>query len=164
MLAEHETTKFKCDHCEKIFVLNWRFKKHQQWHSSQSVKKCHYFNNNKECPYEKLGCMFDHALAGICQFGIKCSDQLCSFQHEHLENVSDDNPKIQVPSQTANENDANKSNSKDNSGSKLKYDSDSDQEECDTCDRIFKNNDDLNEHQANDNCGFECNYVDNSSV
>ena len=92
--------------------------------------------------------MFDHALAGICQFGIKCSNQLCSFQHELLENVSDDNP-----SQSANENDANKS--KDNSG-KLKYDSDSDQEECDTCDRIFKNNDDLNEHQSNDNCGFEC--------
>ena len=25
-----------------------------------------------------------------------------------------------------------------------------------TCDRIFKNNDDLNEHHSNDNCGFEC--------
>jgi hypothetical protein len=134
--------------------LNWRLKKHQQWHSSQSVKKCHYFNNNKECPYEKLGCMFDHALAGICQFGRRCSNELCSFQHEHIENVNDDDTTIHAPSQTATENDDYTSQNKDNSDSEQK--SDFDQEECDTCDRIFKNNEDLIEHQTNDNCGFEC--------
>ena len=26
MLAEHETAKYKCDQCEKIFILNWRSK------------------------------------------------------------------------------------------------------------------------------------------
>ena len=35
-------------------------------------------------------------------------------------------------------------------------DSDSDPEECNSCDKIFKNNIDLNEHQTNDNCGFGC--------
>ena len=35
---------------------------------------------------------------------------------------------------------------------------DSEEEECDTCERIFKNNNELNEHQTNDNCGFECKF------
>ena len=38
----------------------------------------------------------------------------------------------------------------------LPCDPDSEEEECDTCERIFKNNNELNEHQTNDNCGFEC--------
>ena len=61
-----------------------------------------------------------------------------------------------IQSQTANENDVNKRKNKDDSDSELKNDYNSDQEECDTCDRIFQNNDDLNEHQSNDNCGFGC--------
>ena len=111
MIAEHESEKYKCDKCEKTFILNWRFKKHQQSHSSETVKKCHYFNNNKECPYEKLGCMFDHVLAGACKFGIRCSNELCSFQHTD----------IQVDSQTTSEDDANKDKTKDVSEN---YDSD----------------------------------------
>ena len=39
MIAEHESEKYKCDKCEKTFILNWRFKKHQQSHSSETVKK-----------------------------------------------------------------------------------------------------------------------------
>ena len=34
--------------------------------------------------------------------------------------------------------------------------SDSEQEECDTCEIIFNNDIDLNEQQTNDNCGYGC--------
>ena len=139
MIGQNETVEYKCDEYEKMFVLNWRFKKHQQWHSIESVKKCHYLNNDKECPYEKLGYMFDHALAGNCQFGKNCSNKLCSFQHEQTANMSDD-INIQSYIQTGS----------------MNNDSDSEQEEGNTCDRIFKKNDDVNVHHTNDNCGFEC--------
>ena len=83
--------------------------------------------------------MFDHVLAGFCQFGKRCTNKLCSFQHEETVNVNNQTD-TQYNTKTATENN----------------DSDSEQEECDTCDRIFANNDDINEHHRNDNCGFEC--------
>ena len=78
--------KFECDQCGKIFVLNWRLKKHQDIHTNQNVRKCHYFNNLKYCPFEFIGCMFDHSLSGKCIYGNKCTIKLCAFQHEkHVE-------------------------------------------------------------------------------
>ena len=91
----------------------------------------------------------------ILLLGILSSILNIHIENAH-ENVNDDNTKIQAHSQIATENDDNKSKKKDDSDIGQKYDFDSDQEECDTCDRIFENNDDLNEHQTNDNCGFEC--------
>ena len=55
-------------------------KMHQQWHLNKSIKTCHYLNKNKECLFEKLGCMFDHALAGICRFVNKCSIDSVHFK------------------------------------------------------------------------------------
>ena len=76
-----EKEKYKCDECEKTFVLKWRLKKHLNIHSSPDIKGCHYFNNGKICPFESLGCMFAHRLMGNCKFNIKCTKNLCSFQH-----------------------------------------------------------------------------------
>ena len=45
------TEKFECEKCDKSFVLKWRLRKHQEIHDSSSVKKCHYFNNKKFCPF-----------------------------------------------------------------------------------------------------------------
>jgi hypothetical protein len=63
------TRQFECEKCEKKFVLQWRLKKHQQFHITQNTKSRHYFNNKKVCPFEDLGCMFDHALSGMCKYG-----------------------------------------------------------------------------------------------
>ena len=50
-------------------------------HESLNKKKCHYFNNEKECPYFEVGCMFVHEFSGQCKFGPACVRQLCPFQH-----------------------------------------------------------------------------------
>ena len=74
--------KFECYQCGKSFVLEWRLKKHMSIHYSFEIKGCHYFNNDKECPYENIGCMFSHQLAGICKYAKSCKNSLCSFQHK----------------------------------------------------------------------------------
>ena len=83
---EHKTEKqFKYEKCEMTFVLNWRFKKHVGIHEEKNIsnrKFCHYFNNDKECPFITLGCMFRHENAPKCKFIGKCSKPLCSFKHK----------------------------------------------------------------------------------
>ena len=74
--------KYECNQCDKRFVLKWRLSKHQENHDSQKAKKCHYFNNNKICPFEDLGCMFQHSFSSMCKYGKNCLKKLCSFQHE----------------------------------------------------------------------------------
>ena len=77
----HESKgKYECDECNRVFVLKWRLNKHKESHNKVS-KKCHYFNNMKICPFDNIGCMFEHVLAGKCKYGKKCSKKLCSFEH-----------------------------------------------------------------------------------
>ena len=80
--TNHEPNgKYKCDTCGKTFALRWRLKKHQESHASLKARKCHYFNNEKDCPFEEIGCMFDHTLSKMCSYGQRCSQKLCSYQH-----------------------------------------------------------------------------------
>ena len=80
-LEEHKNIKeFKCDKCGKEFFLKWRLSKHEEIHHENS-KFCHFFNNGKVCPYEDIGCMYKHALAGKCKFSV-CENNLCQFEHE----------------------------------------------------------------------------------
>ena len=85
---------YKCENCEKVFVLKWRLKKHMNLHSkekSHAVNHCHYFNNEKKCPFELLGCNFLHSVSKTCKFGPSCSKRMCSFRHSKLrmEKVAD---------------------------------------------------------------------------
>ena len=95
MKSKHESTeKFECEQCNKKFVLRWRLKKHQKLHARQNNRKCHYFNNSKPCPFEELGCMFEHSYSKNCKFGGKCDRTLCSYRH--INNiVSDDSISIE---------------------------------------------------------------------
>ena len=70
---------FKCDMCEKQFVLNWRLKKHMNMHSERISLHCHYFNNNKKCPFEVLGCKFMHKASTECKNGVSSKRPKCSF-------------------------------------------------------------------------------------
>ena len=64
-----ETKEYNCGKCDQKFVLKWRLQKHANIHSiNNDVKKCHYFNNNKTCPFEENGCMFAHIKADTCKF------------------------------------------------------------------------------------------------
>ena len=69
------------DHCDKTFVLKWRLKKHLEVHSKNITKHCHYYNNEKLCPYEKIGCMFLHEHSKTCFFGVRCTNKLCQYKH-----------------------------------------------------------------------------------
>ena len=81
---------FKCDQCDKCFVLNWRLKKHMKLHTEEFVKHCYYFNNNINCPFEEIGCKFLHAEAKSCGFGSKCNKRLCPLRHHEEDNVQSD--------------------------------------------------------------------------
>lgn len=79
--------KFECDQCSKRFVLEWRLKKHQGIHIGQNIKRCHFFNNQKTCPYEEIGCMFEHSFSGNCRYGSNCDKTMCSFQHNRRDKL-----------------------------------------------------------------------------
>ena len=161
-LKKHsEVRTYQCERCEKKFCMKWRLNKHQEAHDKTDVKFCHYFNNKKVCPYDDIGCMFKHERSKACKFKQSCRNKLCQFQHfsEASEEVyiTKDNSSTDSENALANEIEITKyDNIAQNSNNDEENYSDSEPEECDTCDRIFKNNDDLNEHHSNDNCGFEC--------
>ena len=57
--VHHAETHFKCDLCEKTFLLEWRLKRHRDIHT-EKPKKCKFFLNKELCPFDRLGCMFAH--------------------------------------------------------------------------------------------------------
>ena len=80
---EHESAqKHECNICGKTFILKWRMRKHMGGHEDVT-KCCHYFNNNLPCPYEHIGCMFQHKSAGKCKAST-CTRHLCQFEHESI--------------------------------------------------------------------------------
>ena len=56
-------------------------KKHSMVHEG-SARHCNYFNNDKRCPYESIGCMFQHERFGKCP-KTKCHEKLRQFEHEN---------------------------------------------------------------------------------
>ena len=84
---EHsETKKFNCNDCDMTFVLEWRLKKHRTNHTQnkENVRYCHFYNNEKSCPFAKLGCMFKHENAPKCRYMGMCSNKMCQFKHLDL--------------------------------------------------------------------------------
>ena len=60
MADEHEQEKtFVCDVCGKKFILEWRANKHRQNHS-EKPRPCKYSLNDQFCPFNEVGCMFEH--------------------------------------------------------------------------------------------------------
>ena len=71
---------FKCSICDKGFYMKWRREKHTSDHRAD-IKFCHYYNSDKPCPYDKVGCRFKHENAPECRFNLKCTFKLCQFTH-----------------------------------------------------------------------------------
>ena len=80
---EHnKENQFKCTVCDKSFLLEWRLNKHLENHNDTKKKIfCHYFNNQKLCPYEEIGCMFLHKENKPCKNEGECKRILCQFRH-----------------------------------------------------------------------------------
>ena len=59
----------------------------------ETERFCHYYNNQKNCPYEDIGCKFKHEWAPDCKF-LTCKNILCQFKHtnvlEYGEKAEDD--------------------------------------------------------------------------
>ena len=73
----HDYQSLKCNTCDSTFLTGWRLKKHGDTHIQNAViKKCHYFNSNKPCPFEKLECKFNHKLSS------SCTSRMCQFKHQ----------------------------------------------------------------------------------
>ena len=87
-----------------MFVLNWRLKKHEELHEINYTRKCHYFNNQKVCPFEEFGCMFLHEDSGICKYGEKCNNKLCPYKHPELVRQENSDDHTNNHSETENEN------------------------------------------------------------
>ena len=45
-------TGFKCDEFDNDLSVEWRMKKHRK-PCAENTKCCHYFNNNKVCPFNE---------------------------------------------------------------------------------------------------------------
>ena len=132
--TKHEAFQdYKCDHCDKTFVLKWRLQKHEKNHTRTALKKCHYFNNNIACPFEDLGCMFSHELSGACRFDRKCPTKLCSYQHtkssEHNFDVIETVDVVQGEDEAEEDMDDNK---------------------CHLCNKTFESIDDITQHMESD--------------
>ena len=82
MITMHKIEKqHKCDECESTFLVEWRLKKHKKNHQKDFVRKCHYFNNRKECPFKQLGCKFSHEESSLCKNNENCTIYKCQYQH-----------------------------------------------------------------------------------
>ena len=81
---------FECNVCKKTFQSKWRLSKHKDMHNNLNTKRCHYFNNEKLCPYQEVGCMFLHEPSEVCRFGSICTNRFCPFQHKSLERKKDE--------------------------------------------------------------------------
>merc|ERR1711954_230098 len=77
----NETKSFNCDKCENKFVTKWRLKRHQECHNEKTQRKCHYFNNMIECPFQEYGCKFLHIESEVCKFGKNFRRTMCQFRH-----------------------------------------------------------------------------------
>ena len=87
MITIHKAEKkFKCDKCETAFVVEWRLRKHKKIHLKTNIRKCHYYNNMKECPFSTLGCKFLHEKSSFCKYNENCNLEKCQFQHSETSN------------------------------------------------------------------------------
>ena len=73
--------KHSCEVCGEGFYLKWRLNKHKQMHSEDHRSHfCHFYNNNIECPFNQVGCMFQHTKSGPCPRK-NCTRNLCEFEN-----------------------------------------------------------------------------------
>ena len=82
LVTIHESEKpFECDLCKVKFVLKSRYMIHKNSHRELNTRKCHYFNNEKLCPFAKMGCKFRHEDASYCKYSNNCERPMCQYKH-----------------------------------------------------------------------------------
>ena len=73
--------KFECDECDKVFRYEAVLERHKEAAHEDVQLFCHYFNNDKDCPYDEE-CIYVHEDSNNCKFGNNCERNLCMYRHE----------------------------------------------------------------------------------
>ena len=81
--------KYPCDDCDKVFNFEGTLEKHKGAAHENNVLYCHFYNNEKECPYDDQ-CVFVHEDSESCKYGNGCERKLCMFKHEDNNDDDDD--------------------------------------------------------------------------
>ena len=176
-LRKHDIETFKCEKCDKTFQLKWRLEKHRKAHDMSNSKFCHYFNNQKYCPFEEIGCMYTHAKSKACRFGNICTKKLCQFQHFSDESIQEDGNNAKNNMDKIVDNESRDSNNFDKDQVEVDthlennlqetIDSDSEEEEeeeedleCELCGKVCDDFDSYLEHSGMGDCVVYCNHCD----
>ena len=80
-----------CDQCEEFFQTSKTLKMHVKIAHEEVRIFCHYFNNEKDCPFEE-DCIYIHEKTSQCRYGDACERTLCMFQHKENENCNCGHP------------------------------------------------------------------------
>ena len=92
--------KFNCEQCEKSFRYLDIKKKHVLIQHENVKLYCHYYNNQKTCPFDDES-IFLHEDARYCKYDLICERNYCMFKHRKhvepdVENDEIDNEKIDL--------------------------------------------------------------------
>ena len=91
--VEKMHVKYECDECDKVFKYEAVLEKHMEAAHEDVELFCHYFNNDKDCPFEDE-CIYVHEESEYCKFAKNCERKFCMSKHvntgeEECENVED---------------------------------------------------------------------------
>ena len=73
--------KYKCEACDKTFKYLEIKKKHVLIQHENTKLYCHFYNNQKTCPYEDE-CIFLHEDAKFCKYDQLCERNFCMYKHK----------------------------------------------------------------------------------
>ena len=88
--TEKMHVKYECDDCDKVFKYEAVLEKHREAAHEDIELFCHYFNNDKDCPFEDE-CIYIHEESENCKYGGRCERKLCMYRHEEAVNGEDEN-------------------------------------------------------------------------
>ena len=80
--------KYECDQCDKSFDYQDIKKKHVLIVHENTKLYCHFFNNDKTCPYDER-CVFLHEVSKFCRYGEMCERELCMYRHGKIQEISE---------------------------------------------------------------------------
>ena len=95
--------------CDLVFKIKNQLKKHNKkdheagegeklcnYCDTKFNENCHYFKNQKSCPYEELGCMFQHEDSPMFRFQEKCLKDMCQYKHKDDNEQNDKDVKAET--------------------------------------------------------------------
>ena len=91
MLSAHMKTheQYRCEQCDKTFKHLDIKKKHVLIQHENAKLYCHFYNNQKTCPYEDE-CIFLHEDAKFCKYDQMCERNFCMFKHKSNDESKND--------------------------------------------------------------------------